>query len=64
MTDQQLRKLTRLELIEILIAQDREIEELKEKLARAEEQVEVTSKLAGKILNTGRSSDPWKKTKS
>ncbi len=57
MTDAELKKLTRLELIEILIAQDQEIEELKDKLKRAEDQSAITAQLADRIVNNDRSFD-------
>ncbi len=52
MTDRELRKLRRIDLLELLIQQDEEMEELKMRLKRAEEQLaarEIDVKRAGSL---------------
>ena len=50
MTEKELRKLSKLELIDILIAQDEEVEDLNEKVKDLKEQLQRSNDIIDKVL--------------
>ena len=50
MTEKELRKLSKLELIDILIAQDEEVEDLNEKVKDLKEQLQRSNDIIDKML--------------
>ena len=50
MTEKELKKLSKLELIDILIAQDEEVEDLNEKVRDLKEQLQRSNDIIDKVL--------------
>ncbi len=50
MTDKQLKRLKKIELLEIMIAQDREIEDLRARLAEAERRLQISDVIIKRYL--------------
>lgn len=50
MTEKELKKLSKLELIDILIAQDEEVEDLNEKVKDLKEQLQRSNDIIDKVL--------------
>ena len=50
MTDKQLRRLKKIELLEIMIAQDKEIEDLRARLAETERRLQISDVILKRYL--------------